>query len=245
MNVPNFVGRESDINLIEEQFLHVMTAQPRVLLIEGIADMGKSRLVEEIASRAKRHDMRIAVGRCYEDMAQPYDPFRSLLVHFEEANLLDDSGSSFLRLLAGRATHAAEVLTADGSRPEKRLFMNVAQAMITLASKGPLVLIVEDLHWADPSTLDLFDYMAFALAEDASVPLLLVGTYRPTKRESRLGWLLERLQIERVVKSLALSGLDESETRHLLRELRVRRATQQVVQMVHQATHGIPSTQIP
>ncbi len=184
--------------------------------------------------------MRIAVGQCYEDMAQPYAPFRSLLTHFEEEELLDDSGTSFLHLLTGHATPASGLSTALDAKPAKFLFMNVTQAVITLASRGPLLFIVEDLHWADPSTLDLFDYLAFSLAEQASVPLLLIGTHRPVEADTRLGKLLERLQPENVARGLELPGLDEVETRHFLMELRVSNPTQQLVQMVHEATQGIP-----
>ena len=240
MNTPNFVGRKSDLIQIEEQLLDVMTERTRVLLVEGIAGMGKSRLIEEIEARAKLHDMKTAVGRCYEDMAYPYAPFRSLLMYFEEEELLDDSGSSFLHLLTGREVLSSDVLTAGNTKPEKRLFMNVTQAVITLASRRPLVFIVEDLHWADPSTLDLFDYLIFALAQESSIRLFLIGTYRPVEPESRLGNLLRRLRAEDVARWLELSGLDEMETRSFLEEMGVRRPTQQLVQIVYETTQGVP-----
>ena len=118
--------------------------------------------------------------------------------------------------------------------------MNVTQAVTTLASQGPLVLIVEDLHWADPSTLELFDYLAFALTEQTYIPLLLVGTYRPTAPETRLGQFLDRIRLESVARSWTLTGLDERETRVFLQELGVKRPTQQLMQAIHGTTQGIP-----
>ncbi|WP_089721286.1 ATP-binding protein [Candidatus Entotheonella palauensis] len=240
MNMPHFIGRETDLNQIDEHFLHVMTSQSRVLLIEGIAGIGKSRLAEQIEARSELNGMRIAVGRCYEDITQPYTPFRALLKYFEEEELLDDHGNSYLHVLTGHRLPASNVSSAPDANPDMLLFMNLTQAILMLAARAPLVFIVEDLHWADASTLDVFDYLAFALAEQGSVPLLLIGTHRPVAPATRLGKLLARLSPEPLVRSLTLSGLDDVETRDLLRALGVRRPTQQLVQAVHEATQGVP-----
>ncbi|ETX00022.1 ATP-binding protein [Candidatus Entotheonella palauensis] len=240
MNMPNFIGRESDLSHIDEQFFHVVTSQARVLLIEGIAGMGKSRLAEQIEARSERNGMRVATGRCYEDVTQPYTPFRSLLTYFEEEELLDHHGHSYLHVLTGHRLPSSNIPSAPDANPDMLLFMNLTQAILTLAARAPLVFIVEDLHWADPSTLDLFDYLAFALAEQGSVPLLLIGTYRPVQPATRLGNLLARLHPEPLVRSLILPGLNDVETRDLLRALGVRRPTQQLVRAVHEATQGVP-----
>lgn len=240
MNAPNFVGRQAALNEIEAHVLHIMTARPRVLLIEGLAGMGKTRLVEQIEDRANPINIRIAVGRCDEDRIEPYAPFRSLLSYFEDEQIVDDRGSSFLHVLTGRVAPSVNVSNAPTTEPAKVLFMNLTQALITLASRGPLIFIVEDLHWADPSTLSLFDYLAFGVAEQTSAPLLLIGTHRPVESETRLGNLIGRLQPENVARSLKLTGLDEAETREFLRALGVRRPTQQLVQTILETTQGVP-----
>ena len=112
MNEQYFVGRQDDLQQVDQHLLHVMTAQPRILLLEGLAGMGKTRFVEQIEARARRHEMRICVGRCYEDMAQPYAPFRSLLTYFEEERLVDDRGTSFLHVLAGRTAPSTDFASA-------------------------------------------------------------------------------------------------------------------------------------
>ncbi len=240
MKAPNFVGRESDLLEIEDQLLHVMTGQAQVLLIEGLAGMGKTRLVEQIETRANRHDIRVAVGRCDEDRVQPYAPFRALLTDFAEAAWLDDRGVSFLQVLSGRAAPAVDVSQSSETKLEKLLFIDVTRAVLTLAEREPLILVIEDLHWADTSTLGLFDYLAFELIEKRSVPVMLVGTYRPVAPRTAMAHLLERLAPERRVKSLALAGLDERETRDFLVALEMGRPTQQVVQLIHRVTQGVP-----
>ncbi len=240
MNAPNFVGRESHLEQVQDQFLNVMSSQSRVLLIEGIAGVGKSCLVKEIEVRSELNGMRIAVGRCYEDITQPYTPFLSLLKYLEDEQIVDDQGNSYLHVLTGHSPTSSHVSTAPYANPENLLYMNLTQSIILLAARAPLLFIVEDLHWADPSTLDLFDYLAFTLAVQGSVPLFLIGTYRPVEPATRLGEILKRLQPENLVQTLTLAGLDDVETRDLLRELGVRRPTQQLVQAVHEATQGVP-----
>ncbi len=115
--------------------------------------------------------------------------------------------------------------------------------LIVLAQRQPLLLVIDDLHWADPVSLELYAHVVFTvadLAESAAAPLLLIGTYRPVPPQDRLARWLARLQREEICKFLELSGFDEAEIHVLLQGLGRERASQQLVHTLHEVTYGNP-----
>ncbi len=171
----------------------------------------------------------------------PYAPFAGLIPRLEAEQTLDETGIALLHEFTDRTTPALRQEPSDrGESGKLQLMMTVTQAATNLASHTPVLLLVDDLHLADPSSLDLFAYLAFFMAEQRTAPLLLLGSYRPVPSESRLGRLLNHLGHEAIVREVELPGIDEAETRALLQGLGVIRPTQQLVCAVQEATHGIP-----
>ncbi len=224
MRASQFVGRRAQLEHIEQDLYHLMTGQPRVVLMQGIAGVGKTRFLEQIRTMAGRLGLQVYAGHSDETLTQPYAPFADLMPWLE----------------ADQSPTLQQAASDHGEAGKLRLMMTVTRVATTLALQTPTLLLVDDLHVADPSSLDLFAYLAFSLAEHRTTPLLLLGSYRPVPPGTRLGRLLDRLRQEAMTREMELLGIDEVETRALLRALGVVRPTRQLVRAVYEATHGIP-----
>lgn len=249
---PPFVNRTQELGSLERWLQEAAGGRPRVVLIQGEAGIGKTRLLHEAISIARRLRMEICFGRCYEDLALPYLPFvESLIPQLER--MPEDATPSIgadLRLV-DHLIHGAGApppesrpsISGQADHDKLQLFLAVGRATVRLAQIRPLLLVVEDLHWADRLSLDLFDHVAFTVADTATrdpVPLVVVGTYRPLAPEERFARLAARLQREEVCRSLTLAGLSELETQELIGGLGVARPSHQLTVTVSDATHGNP-----
>lgn len=250
--MPPFVGRTRELESLERWFQDAAAGRPRVVLIQGEAGIGKTRLLQEAMSIARLLRMEVCFGRCYEDLSLPYLPFvEHLLPRLEQ--MPEDSkqsiGADFQ--LITQLLHRAGTLP-PGARPsisgqadhEKlQLFLAVGHATVRFAQTNPMLFVVEDLHWADRLSLDLLDHVAFTVADTATkepVPLVIVGTHRPLAAEERVSRLAARLQREEVCRTIALSGLNEPEIHELIGGLGVARPSHQLTVTVSDATHGNP-----
>jgi tetratricopeptide (TPR) repeat protein len=247
-----FVGRKPQLDWFETCIQQVRAGHPRVALIAGEAGIGKTRLLKELPSVAQRYSLQVCYGRCYETLALPYLPFiealRTALESLPEETLhtlrLDIEIMTQFIQDGGMVLPAFTVSTSPHTDQDKlRWFLSVSRAVIKLAQHRPFLCIVDDLHWADGPSLDLFGYLAFSLATTAPqerVPCLLVGTYRSLDVSERLTRLLTRLQREEICQILDLPGLDEAETFQLLQTMGLARPSHQLLTMLREVTRGNP-----
>lgn len=250
--LPPFVGRTHELALLDRWFQDAAGGHPRVVLIQGDAGIGKTRLLQEAMSIARRLRMEICFGRSYEDLALPYLPFvEGLLPQLEQ--MPDDIRQSIgadIQII-GQLLHRPGPLPPE-TRPsisgqadhEKlQLFRAVGRATVKFAQSRPMLFVVEDLHWADRLSLDLFDHVAFTVVDTATkepVPLVIIGTHRQLPSEERLSRLSARLQREDICRTITLGGLNELEIHELIGGLGVARPSHQLTVTVSDATHGNP-----
>lgn len=138
---------------------------------------------------------------------------------------------------------ASGFTTAQVGQDRLQLFLAVSRTLLTMAQGSPTLFSVDDLHWADPSSLDLLQYLVFTFvdaAERRPVPLLLVCTYRPGEGGERLARLLARIQRENISNTYTLPGLDEAEVSALLQHLALQPPSHQLTATVMQTTRGNP-----
>jgi predicted ATPase len=161
------------------------------VLIEGEAGIGKTRLLKELETHAQHQGVQVCYGRCYEDLTLPYLPFvESLLLlleqEFGEVNSPLDADVEIIHWF--RHPHKTIPLTASSSpsiqieQEKLRLFLAVSRITLKLAQRRPLCFLLDDLHWADHPSLELFGHLIFSVvyaAAQGSIPLLIVATYRP------------------------------------------------------------------
>ncbi|HET8629014.1 MAG TPA: AAA family ATPase [Thermomicrobiales bacterium] len=199
------VGRERERALLESCLAAALAGQGGLALIGGEAGIGKTALAEALGRAAEERGARFLVGRCYDlGETPPYGPWAAILARLPAAA---DPEVPLAGIL-----HAADA-PAGGSRTA--LFSRVGAALADAAAARPLVLLLDDLHWADPASLRLLRYVARQL--DA-LPLLLVATYRDDEltRHHPLYALFPLLAREAPTTRVALPRLDDAAVRALV-----------------------------
>jgi len=180
------VGRAAELGRLHEALAGVVgEGTCRRFLLVGEAGIGKTRLVREFVTELDGAAM-VLVGHCvsygrgatYVPLAEMIDAIRA---RRELAELL--AGSEHAELIAARLADLTGEKEAPASGGET--FWAARRLFEALAGEHPLVLVFEDLHWAEPSLLDLLDYLAKHVA---GVPVLLLGLARPELLEVRAGW---------------------------------------------------------
>lgn len=168
------VGREAEIRRLHEAFA-ALAGGGRIVTVSGEAGMGKTTFVEDFLTTISGGGALAARGGCSERLGES-DAFAPLL---DALDGLQRTGGHAAQLLASVApTWHGQVtgLTQDKAPSHERLRRELAAFLEQLAHTHPVILFLDDLHWADASTCDLLAYLGQRLQ---SVPLLILGTYRP------------------------------------------------------------------
>ncbi|WP_089717513.1 AAA family ATPase, partial [Candidatus Entotheonella palauensis] len=250
--VSPFVGRSSYLSWFEYALKDALMGRPTALFLEGEAGMGKTRLVKVIQDMAQTHGFQVYAGRCAEDLSLPYMPFiralrgpwRQLATELEPDLDVDARRiNQWLQLEAAPPVAAGLLPTDAGEQDKLQLFLAVARMFIMLAQRQPVLLVLDDLHWADALSLELFAHVIFTIAdmpEDEAAPLMFIGTHRPVPPQGHLAHALARFRREEICEFLDLPGLDEGEIHLLLHGLGLERASQQLVHTLYEVTSGNP-----
>src|SRR5690349_18842109 len=207
---PVLVGRRRELDALETAYRRALAGQPSVVLVGGEAGVGKTRLVEDtVPALAAADGARLLTGGCAElgGEAVPFAPLVDVLRTLaastdadELEELLGPARDELARLLPtlGPAVPGPLPSSVDETA---RLFELVLGVVTRLAAQRPLILVFEDLHWADRATLDL---VAFLVRTLRAGPVLLVATYRTEEihRRHPLRPLLVSLERVRAVDRL-------------------------------------------
>jgi DNA-binding CsgD family transcriptional regulator len=245
---PVLIGRASNLDAIDRQIDQVANGAGRVALIAGEAGIGKSRLVNEIKSRALQRGLLMLQGGCFEiDRSLPYAPFIDLLRSFfanfsadQIKRFVDPAALDLSRLLPEFYTPQAEASIAlDPEQEKRRLFQALSQFLIQLASAQPLLIVIEDLHWCDDTSLELLAFLARRLN---SQPVLLLLTYRHDEIDARVNHLLAELDREHIATEFVLKRFAQDEVDAMLRAIfGLKRATRaDFLNAIYALTDGNP-----
>ncbi len=246
----SMIGRAEECRLLQELLSQARCGQGSMVLLEGEAGVGKTRLVEYVLDGAHGAAMTVLIGRCSElESATPFLPFVEILERFaresEPGLLLDRLGplAPEIARLTPRIRRALPDIPAPLNVPpeqERRLLFSAVREFVErLCSERPVVLALEDLHWADSATSALVQHIA---AEAPSLPLLIVGTHRPHSLDENevfskaLGPLLQA----RVLRRVVLGRLPEGDVNGLLRQLAGRDVPARISGTIAQITEGNP-----
>jgi hypothetical protein len=214
-----FVGRHREVSALTAALTR-LAAGGGVVLVAGEPGIGKTRLAAEATNIARERGVRAAWGRCWEaGGAPPFWPWREAL---------EACGVAF--------PEAAPVAASDPAAARFALFRAVATALGREASRGPLVIVLEDLHAADVPTLLLLDFLAAALR---SMPALVIGTYRDLEASARpeIGDALAR--VGRSGEVLQLSRLASSDVAAIVRDA-LAGADDRLAATLYDITNGNP-----
>jgi len=174
---PVFVGRSEELRQLDNTLTAVEGDAGRCVLVSGEAGIGKSRLIAEIRTRAIGSGFTTLSGRCFEqDRSFPYAPLIDMLRPFFAQGAISGRlaalgplAAEFAKLLPELAPHLSVSQSAPPLDPgvEKgRLFEALSSLFLHQVEAGPLLLIVEDLHWSDQASLELLLYLVRRIAAD-------------------------------------------------------------------------------
>lgn len=211
---PPLVGRDAQLTALHRALDDAAAARGGVVIVSGEPGIGKTHLVAEFARRATAEGVRTVWGRCHEaDPAPAFWPWTEVLRAVQPSAPAGTSGPSLLgREARGRGLGAG--LDLDPATAPLRVYEETTRHLLAVAGEQPLVVVLEDLHWADPSSLHLLQYAAEPLAH---TPVLLVATLRDTERRENtaLDACLAAVARTHPVR-LPLEGLGPADTRTLL-----------------------------
>ena len=198
-------GRDRELAIMREQLTAALVGRGSLVLIGGEAGIGKTALAEVIGAEAAARGALVLVGRCFDlTETPPYGPWIELFGRYQPTAELPPLPDVF----AVRGTVGA-VSSQDA------LFRQVLDFLTALATARPVILLLDDLHWADPASLALLRFLARSLA---ALPLLLIATYRSDEltRGRPLSPLLPLLVREAGAERIDLHPLDDGAVRALV-----------------------------
>lgn len=214
----NFVGRGDEQSLIDAAFSRVSATSAReIILVGGEAGLGKTTLAARAARTAFDQGANVLFGHCEEDLVTPYQLFaetlRHYITHAPEDELrahVAEHGSELVRIvpaLAGRIPDLPPTKATDADSERSLLFAAVVAMLAAASSERPLVLLFDDIQWADKGSLVLLRHLATA---DRPMRLLVLATYRDNEL-SALIEILAALHRQTGVTRVDLKGLNDSE----------------------------------
>jgi DNA-binding CsgD family transcriptional regulator/tetratricopeptide (TPR) repeat protein len=195
---PTFVGRVEELHVLEAAQERAANAEPAVVLVGGEAGVGKTRVVAELTGRCAADGIRVLAGGCVPvaEGGLPFAPIvevlRGLLAELGAGAIRELTGPSWPELARLLPALGEPAVTAPpGREGQGRVFELVLGLLGRLGEQTPLVVVVEDLHWADRSTRDLLAFLARNLRRER---VLLVVIYRSDETgRRRLGPYLAEL----------------------------------------------------
>ncbi len=223
-----FVGRVGERERLTELWDQACAGALRVALVSGEAGVGKTRLATHLALQAHAGGATVLYGRCDEDLGVPYQPWAQALGHFvkEAPRLILDRhverhGGDLARLVPVLGERVPTLVPPQQRDPETeryRLYDAVSGLLQQASEQEPVLLLLDDLQWADQPTLSLLRHVVVGAP---LVRVMVVGTYRDSdlSRDHPLAALLADLHREQGVERLTLAGLKAEDVLELMEAL--------------------------
>jgi class 3 adenylate cyclase/tetratricopeptide (TPR) repeat protein len=215
-----YVGRVGERERLTQLWAEACQGSLSLAVISGEAGVGKTRLATHMAVQVQEEGSTVLYGRCDEDLGVPYQPWVQALGYLAteaRRQILEDHvqrfGGELVRLVPALGDRLPDVPPARQSDPETERYLLYAAAADLLEAGGrdePLMLILDDLHWADAPTLSLLRHV---ISAGPSMRVMVVMIYRETdlSRDHPLVALLADLHRERGGERMKLAGLESAD----------------------------------
>jgi predicted ATPase len=245
-----FVGRQREMDELKAALEEALSGHGQLVMLVGEPGIGKTRTAQELAARAETRGAQVLWGWCYEEEgAPPYwpwlQPIRAYVQQRDSEQLQSEMGP-------GAADIAEVVSEVRGKLPSLepppalppeqarfRLFGSITTFLKNAAQSQPLLLVLDDLHWADKPSLLLLQFLARQLTESH---LLVVGCYRDLElsRQHPLSETLAQLSREPVFQRKPLRGLSQEDTRRFIEAAAGIQPSSGLVEAIYAHTEGNP-----
>jgi eukaryotic-like serine/threonine-protein kinase len=245
-----FVGREQELKQLHRAFDAALSGEGSLAMVVGEPGIGKTSLCEQLSTYVALRGGRTLVGHCYEEgsLSLPYLAFveamRSYVLAREPDGLRHDLGSGaadVARIVSeiGDRLHVELHPSGDPQDDRFRLMGAVSSFLANASSVQPLLIVLEDLHWADMGTLELLRHVARNLH---GARLLIVGTYRDVEvdRSHALSGALAELRRSGSFLRVPLRGLTVDEVHRMYEQLRGNEVPWSQAELVYRQTEGNP-----
>jgi tetratricopeptide (TPR) repeat protein/KaiC/GvpD/RAD55 family RecA-like ATPase len=248
------VDRAEEMKLLKEAVDRTVQGEGGIVFLHGEAGIGKTRLARELRAYAHLQGMQVLYGRCpglfRMDGVPPYVLWREVIRDYlENANLeqLYKVIGFYPAEVAKVAPEISQKLKAipqsfpiSPEQEQNRLFEAVSQLITNIAREAPLLVVLDDLQWTDPSSLLLFHYLARGLEK---TPLLLLGAYRTADVDAKhpLTPILAELKRECLPQSVSLKRMSPEDTSEMIKQILDQDdIPTEFCQKVHEKTGGNP-----
>jgi len=225
------VGRETEIQNLLEILEDVITGVSKTVFISGEPGVGKTSLVNVLMDEAKDKGFLVLKGICTADDSTPYRPLQEAW---------RDSGDPSLEKLGFEKSEESfdDKNMLDASK--NAAFFETTGNLRKVSTEKPVLVVLEDMHWADSGTLNLFHYLADRLADS---PILFVGTYCPGDAVPGSGFIEMKRQMSRknLFTEIEIGPFDVDSTESLLELLTgMEEVPNEFVDKVHEDSEGNP-----
>ncbi len=248
-----FVGRAEELATLKAAVEAALGGRGGLVVLGGEPGIGKTRLAEETAVYAQLRGAQVLTGHCYEaEAALPYLPFIEAIRQYVTvrpadalARELGEGASDVAKLVSEIRQRLPNVPPSAQLPPDQerwRLFESICAFLVSASRASPLVLVLDDLHWADAPSLLLLRHLVRRLGESR---LLVIGTYRDVELDRRhpLAEALAELRRERLYQRLLLRGFSMAEVVSLM-EARAEHALEpravDLARAIHRESEGNP-----
>ena len=242
-----FIGRAREVESLRAAWLRARSGSRELVLVSGEPGIGKTRLMSEIALEA-HGDGTVLHGACQEEALISYQPFVEALRHYARSRRPGDAGTGLgrgivelARLIPELSGAAAAPTEGAPDDPEARrylMFEAVSSLLSEASERAPVLLIIDDLQWADRPTLQMLRHILRSERKDS---LLVVGAYRDAEIDADhpLSELVADLRREGMIERVSLTGLDERGVGALISS-EGHNAVSAFVRTLHETTDGNP-----
>jgi DNA-binding CsgD family transcriptional regulator len=246
-----FVGRQREMEVLRADLEAALSGRGRLVMLVGNPGIGKTRTAQELAGYAEERGARVLWGRCYETPgAPPFWPWGQVIrtyVRDREAEALRGEMGAGAADIAEIMPEVREQLSdlppvspiADPEQARFRLFDSITTFLSRASKNQALVVVLDNLHWADKSSLLLLEFLARELAHSRT---LIVGTYRDIElsRQHPLSETLAELTREDLLQRAVLRGLSRDEVERLIALAAGSAPPPTLVDVLHARTEGNP-----
>jgi eukaryotic-like serine/threonine-protein kinase len=244
------VGRHREIDELKSALEDVQLGQGRVVMLIGEPGIGKTRTAQELATYAESRGTRVLWGWCYEEAGAPLywpwvQPLRSYVQQTNPDQLLSQMGvgaADIAEIISEVREQLPGLEPPPALEPEQarfRLFDSITTFLTNVARSQPLMLVLDDLHWADKPSLLLLQFLARQIEGSC---LLVVGCYRDVElsHQHPLSETLARLSRESVFYRTVLRGLSQEDSKRFIEAMAGVMPSQGMVETIYSHTEGNP-----